>query len=244
MSSFRPLPRRTRRPRARTVAPLSQSTLRPQPIPTTAEELKQVRTAQNQAASSRAHQTLYDLLSVEPYTSEEEIRRAYKGLLERFNPDGFIAYGLYSRTQAEALRNQFDEAYQILSDPIKRQEYNSKTFPEGLPPRKPHLIPTTFSTKLRPLIEQHVAQEYARQNVLDGPHLKKLRQKYEITLEAIHERTKISLYTLNCIEQHLFIDLPAEVYVKGFLKQLAHVLSLPQEQLVSQYLEGFHRAKK
>ena len=241
MSSFRPLPRRTRRPRPRTTSPLSQSTLRPQPIPTTAEELKQVRTAQHQAQSSGANQTLYELLNVEPYTSEEEIRRAYKGLLERFNPDGFIAYGLYTRTQAEALRHQFDEAYQVLSDPIKRQEYDADTFPNGFPPRRKQINTTTFSTKLRPLIQKENALEYARNHLLDGPHLKTLREKFDITLEAIHERTKISIYTLICIEEHSFSELPAEVYVKGFLKQLAHVLSLPQEQLLKQYLDVYHR---
>ena len=241
MSSFRPLPRRTRRPRPRTASPLAQSTLRPQAIPTTAEELQQVRTAQHQAQSSGANQTLYELLNVDPYTSEEEIRRAYKGLLERFNPDGFIAYGLYTRTQAEALRYQFDEAYQILSDPIQRQEYDAQTFPNGFPPRKIQKNITSYSTKLQPLVNKKDALEYAQNHTLNGRGIKQLRIRYDISLEAIHERTKISIHTLRCLEDDRFEELPAEVYVKGFLKQLAHVLSLPQDQILQQYLDTFHR---
>ena len=241
MSSFRPLPRRTRRPRPRTASPLAQSTLRPQAIPTTAEELQQVRTAHHQAQSSGANQTLYELLNVDPYTSEEEIRRAYKGLLERFNPDGFIAYGLYTRTQAEALRYQFDEAYQILSDPIQRQEYDTQTFPSGFPPRQKKIHTTTYSTKLQPLINKKDALDYSQNHTLDGKGIKQLRVQYDISLEAIHERTKISIHTLHCLEDNRFNDLPAEVYVKGFLKQLAHVLSLPQDQLLQQYLDALRR---
>ena len=241
MSSFRPLPRRTRRPRSRTASPLAQSTLRPQAIPTTAEELQQVRTAQQQAQSAGANQTLYELLNVDPYTSEEEIRRAYKGLLDRFNPDGFIAYGLFTRTQAEALRVQFDEAYQVLSDPIQRQTYDAQTFPNGFPPRKKHTNTSSYSTKLQPLVSKKEALEYAQNHILDGQGLKKLRQQYDLSLDAIHERTKISIHTLHCLEDHRFNELPAEVYVKGFLKQLAYVLSLPQEQFLQQYLDALHR---
>ena len=51
------------------------SSLRPRPIMPTIEQFQRDRTAHNQTLASAEGQTLYDLLEVEPYTPEEEVRR-------------------------------------------------------------------------------------------------------------------------------------------------------------------------
>ncbi len=62
--------------------------------------------------------TLYDVLGVEPAASEEEIRRAYRGKMWQSHPD----VSAHKNAHAEAKRT--NEAYAVLSDAIKRSEYD------------------------------------------------------------------------------------------------------------------------
>jgi DnaJ-class molecular chaperone len=62
----------------------------------------------------------YDWLNVKPDATEKEIKKAYKHLALKWHPD--------KNTDKELSENKFkeiSEAYSILSDPQKRQQYNS-----------------------------------------------------------------------------------------------------------------------
>ena len=72
---------------------------------------------------------------------------------------------------------------------------------------------------------------------LTGATITAVRSLSGISLEDIAERTKISMYTLRCIEAEQHGDLPASVYLKGFLKQIAVMLRLDPNRLVSDYTE-------
>jgi molecular chaperone DnaJ len=61
----------------------------------------------------------YGVLGVERGASDAEIKRAYRGLARKFHPD--VAD---DKVAAEAKFKQINEAYEILSDPQKRQQYD------------------------------------------------------------------------------------------------------------------------
>ena len=44
--------------------------------------------------------------------------------------------------------------------------------------------------------------------------------------------------TLRCIELDQFEDLPAGVYLRGFLKQFAGMLGLPADRVVQEYMDA------
>jgi molecular chaperone DnaJ len=60
----------------------------------------------------------YNVLGVAPNASEEDIRKVYRSLAMRFHPDRNPEPGAAARFQAIA------KAYEVLSDPAKREEYN------------------------------------------------------------------------------------------------------------------------
>ena len=73
---------------------------------------------------------------------------------------------------------------------------------------------------------------------LRGQVLVQVREICGMSLDEIADRTKISKFTLRCIETESFSDLPATVYLRGFLKQIAGLLRLDAQRLVTDYLLG------
>ena len=71
--------------------------------------------------------TLYDLLEVSPYASLRVIRAAYRCLAQYSHPDKHAG-----APEAVAQQSRFNEAYAVLSDPIRRQRYDQSI---GLPSR-------------------------------------------------------------------------------------------------------------
>ena len=61
-------------------------------------------------------ENLYNVLGVAPNASDEEIKKVYRSLAMRFHPDRNAAPG------AEARFKSITKAYEILSDPAKREE--------------------------------------------------------------------------------------------------------------------------
>lgn len=66
------------------------------------------------------HKDLYDVLGVSPSASSEEIKKAYKKLALQLHPDK--NHG--KREESEAKFKKVTEAYQVLSDPQKREHYD------------------------------------------------------------------------------------------------------------------------
>jgi molecular chaperone DnaJ len=60
----------------------------------------------------------YDVLGVKKNASPEEIKRAYRGLALKYHPDR------NKTLEAESLFKEINEAYAVLSDPQKRQQYD------------------------------------------------------------------------------------------------------------------------
>lgn len=68
-----------------------------------------------------------------------------------------------------------------------------------------------------------------------GEKLKLARQRMGGSLELVERETKVSLKYLELIEAGKYEELPAEVYVIGFLRRWAEFLQLDQKELIAQY---------
>lgn len=66
----------------------------------------------------------YEILGVKPTASEKEIQSAYRKLVSRYHPDKHQDNAL--RELAEEKLQELNEAYEILSDPQRRANYDRK----------------------------------------------------------------------------------------------------------------------
>ncbi len=67
--------------------------------------------------------TLYEVLTVERTVTQEEIKKAYRGLVNQYHPDKYEHLAKDLQAQAAERFKEINEAYSVLSDPEKRKEY-------------------------------------------------------------------------------------------------------------------------
>ncbi len=75
-----------------------------------------------------------------------------------------------------------------------------------------------------------------------GERIKKTREQKGLTLKEISEKTKISVATLQALEEERYEDMPsARVYVRGFVRCLAEEIGLDKDQVAQSYLPRWER---
>jgi hypothetical protein len=74
-----------------------------------------------------------------------------------------------------------------------------------------------------------------------GPFLKKVRLAQKLSIEEMAGLTKITKTYIVAIEEENYVKLPAPVYIRGFVSQMAKLLKLPYERVATAYLSRFHR---
>jgi len=68
-----------------------------------------------------------------------------------------------------------------------------------------------------------------------GDFLRKAREARKLSRESVFESTKVSVSNIKALEDEDFESLPADVYVRGFLKSLARHLELQSEDVIARY---------
>lgn len=68
-----------------------------------------------------------------------------------------------------------------------------------------------------------------------GQHLKQVREDQEYSVAEVAERLFLSSNQVLAIEDARYESLPAEVFVKGYLRAYAKLLDLEPEEIVAQY---------
>lgn len=66
-------------------------------------------------------------------------------------------------------------------------------------------------------------------------YLLAVRESYGMSLDDVSEKTGIQKKFISFLETGHIAELPPEVYVCGFLRKLAHVYVIPEEDIISQY---------
>ena len=66
----------------------------------------------------------YKLLEIERSATQEEIKQGYRVLAQQYHPDKTAHLGIELRDAANRKMSELNEAFQTLSDPRQRQEYD------------------------------------------------------------------------------------------------------------------------
>lgn len=68
-----------------------------------------------------------------------------------------------------------------------------------------------------------------------GEKLRALRKRQHLSLEQAEEQTKVRVKYLEALERGAYGELPANVYILGFLAKYAEFLNVPKEELIDAF---------
>ena len=77
----------------------------------------------------------------------------------------------------------------------------------------------------------------------DGASLRRARAYAGMELEDIAEITKVGIRVLRQIEEDAFDDLPATVYVRGFVTSYARTVGIDPGRVVSTYIQRLEESR-
>jgi curved DNA-binding protein CbpA len=216
---------------------------------------------------SLSDQDHYEILELPSGASTEEIERAYRMALATYSDDSLAGYSVFSDGDNQALRERVEVAFRVLSDRELRRDYDealgiseSPLLPElaaieaeappGLAPSPLSAAPPTqVATASEPLavselLELDELHESDGEGDFDGARLRRHRMRCGFELEDIAGVTKISPSYLRFIESEQWTDLPAPVYVRGFVVAYAQCLGLDTKRVARSYMARFEEGRE
>lgn len=177
----------------------------------------------------------HDLLEVDRGATDEEIRRAFKRAKEIYASDAVCCYGLFAPSEMAALAVRLEEAYDVLLDPARRRPYEISVFPEEVDAAAERTEPSDAGDPRPP------SPEITPETDFTGALLRQVRESQGVDLGDIVKRTKIGLTYLRAIEDEDYAALPALVYVRGFVTELAKSLHLDSAQVSRTFIRRYRR---
>jgi flagellar biosynthesis protein FlhG len=188
-------------------------------------------------------QTYYEILETEPGVSDEEVRRAYRTLKEIYGASSPVVAGLYDEQELTDLHARANAAHDTLFAPERRRVYDL-SLPEADLARAVRAAAAHSTRKAglpTPAEDRHESPEPVLEvgDEVTGAALRKIREARGIELGDIAHRTKISERHLRAIEEERFGDMPAAVYVRGYVMEYARAIRIDVQKAVDSYLRRY-----
>jgi flagellar biosynthesis protein FlhG len=191
-------------------------------------------------------QTYYEILETEPGVSDEEVRRAYRAIKDIYASGSLVIAGLYEEHELGELHARVNAAHDTLFAPDRRRLYDL-ALPEADLARAVRAAANAGRRTPAPMGGAPEERIETSEMVIDpdaevtGELLRKVRQTRGIELGDISQRTKISERYLRAIEDERFSDMPAAVYVRGYVMEYARALRMDAHRVTESYLARYRK---
>ncbi|MBX3247077.1 MAG: helix-turn-helix domain-containing protein [Myxococcales bacterium] len=179
--------------------------------------------------------THHDLLEVDRGATDEEIRRAYKRARDLYGDASLACYGLFDPRGRTRLRARLEEAHDVLLDGARRRPYELSVFPPVA------TVDVESEEEGRISMPSAPPPTITPETDFTGALLRAVRESRGVRLKDIAATTKIGTGFLRAIEEDDFASLPATVYVRGFLIEVAKCLRLDPQHVSRTYVRRLQR---
>ena len=194
----------------------------------------------------------YEVLEVSPDAESTEVDRAYRIAAATYEDDSLATYSVYEESEVAAIRERIEHAYRVLADNEARADYDSslgngaaaghsESVEIALDFEMPSDVPRA---EVAPEIEEFTDIEGPNEGSFDGARLRRTRLSRGIELEKIATVTKVNTGHLLSIEEERYGDLPADVYVRGFVIAYARCVGLNPDAVAVSYMERLRAGRQ
>lgn len=205
------------------------------------------------------HKNFYEVLEVPADAGVGDIKRAYHDALSIYDDDAMVTYSLFSDEQRADILDVIERAFNTLIDEEKRLRYNqsldnsSRAFAfsgygrnhKGIDllayarnKSKEDSLQIWVQMKSKDNHIQSLVEKVLAKDRISGKELKSIRCAYGVEIAEIYEITRISSAVITHIEQDRFDMLPAEIFLKRFLRSYAELLQMDPQTVIDGYLEN------
>lgn len=215
--------------------------------------------------STDSRNNYYDILEVTQSATQHEIVLAFERAKRTYSQQNPALYSVFTPDEAESLRKLIEEAYQVLSNQTYRNIYEkrllSKSFSES--DLSLEAIKAASSilyadsvvkvTPIGPAVTNSV-DEFKRDLDFEmkvetctewsGSILREVREYKKVTVDQLHDQTKINPWYITAIEKMEPQNLPAAVFVRGYVLQVAKSLQLNEKAVADSYMKLFKSASE
>ena len=183
----------------------------------------------------------YELLEISRQAGAEEIERAYQMARSIYSDESMAGLSVFEAGDAALIRERVEVAYGTLVDREARRVYDAEL--EGVVPEQREPMADAESGALPPEPLEDFDPLDASQGEFDGTRLRRLRMHRGIELEKVAEVTKVNPTYLRFIEEERFDDLPAAVYVRGFVLGYAGCVGLDPRRVAKSYMSRYEESR-
>lgn len=195
----------------------------------------------------------YDILELSPQCSQNDITDAYKKAKATYSGQNPALYTIFSEQEAREYLRLVEESYSVLGNRSLRALYDEKLV-KGIREtssvaydnllqesriNKNYQLPKIQRFKPEFEMNAELESEIKAQSAWTGSYLKKVREYKKVSLEQLSEVTKITPFYLNALEAMQIENLPASVFVRGYVIQVCRVLSLDEKKVADSYMRTF-----
>ena len=188
---------------------------------------------------------LYEVLWTHRGATDEDLRRAYKRQRDIYQPGSLPITSLLSEAELARERARVEEAHDTLLDPVRRRAYDISVFPDAedsTRSARPEVDGAVLAE--RAMLREELAREIHAETEFTGRLLERVRESQGVEIDDIAQRTKIAAAHVRAIEAEDFGKLPAQVYTRGFVQQIAKLLGLDPTQVTRTYLRRMRQWQK
>jgi DnaJ-class molecular chaperone len=188
-----------------------------------------------------SEQDHYETLEVAREAGLEEIERAYRLARATYADDSLAGYSVFGQGDAAAIRERIETAYRVLADPEARRAYDDFLAGDSQP-ELAAIEEVDGAPEVQ--IPLDAFEDLEDDSVeFDGARLRRARLRRGIELDEVSRITKINSIYLSFLEEGRFAELPARVYVRGFVAAYASCIGLDPTRVASSYMKGYEAAR-
>jgi curved DNA-binding protein CbpA len=198
----------------------------------------------------------YEVLEVNPGAPQHEVTTAYERAKITYSTTNPALYTIFSEAEAREWCNLVEEAYAVIGNKTIRSLYDERLLGSSSKNKeelryaslllaskqsnsetKPISPTLKTGSKKNKLIEEEIA------NTTDwtGAQIKKIREYKELTIDKISEITKVMPFYIQAIEAEDYTNLPALVFVRGYVVQIAKTIGLNDKVVADSYMKMFKK---
>jgi len=193
----------------------------------------------------------YEVLELKSNAPQHEITAAYDRAKNTYTGENPALYTIFSEKEARELMVLIDEAYSILGNKTLRQIYDQRLLSgRSLPDELSYdsimvasksQLPENRQADKKPIYTRNelMEQKIKANTDWDGNFLKEIREYKGLTHNRLYDITKINPCYIQAIEEMNANNLPATVFVRGYVVQLAKALGLEEKKVADSYMSQF-----